>query len=51
MSRRIYIYCAPNGREERLVDLSLLCVPNGKEEFLVDCISIFCPLMEKKSGS
>ena len=66
MARRFYLLCAPNGKEEWLVDLYLLCVPNGKEEWLVDlyllCVPngkeewlvdfIYCvSLMEKKSGS
>ena len=39
---QIYIYCAPNGKEERLVDLYVLCVPNGNEEYLADLYQV-CP--------
>ena len=44
MARRFYIYCcAPNGKEEWLVDLYILCVPNGNEEWLVDFNLSVCP--------
>ena len=45
-----YLLCAPNGKEEWLVDFYLFCSPNGKEE--CSQIYIYCvSLMEKKSGS
>ena len=64
-SQIFYLFCAPNGKGEWLVDLYILCVPNGNEECLVD-LYLLCPewkrrearrfisivpLMEKKSGS
>ena len=48
-SQIFYLFCAPNGKEEWLVDLYLLCVPNGNEECLVD-LYLLCP-NEKKRGS
>ena len=49
MALNLYLLCAPNGKEEWLVDLYLLCTPNGKEEWLLD-LHLLCALMEKRSG-
>ena len=50
MARRFLSICAPNGKEEWLVDFYLFCDPNGKEEWLAD-LYLVCVLMEMKSGS
>ena len=43
MALRFISICAPNGKEEWLVDLYLLCAPNGEDGVAPRFISIVCP--------